>query len=115
MPRMPIVQQAQPLPDIKKIDPIACAGLVITAAAIALIAHPLIALGFIGLEGCALYTGNRLITLGVIASTTLLVISITLDILFPPAVLFTFPLTIGATLITTGLAGHALIQHQLLK
>lgn len=115
MPRMPIFQQAQPLPHIQKIDPIACAALVITAAAIALIAHPLIALGFIGLEATALYTGSRLITLGVIASTTLLVITITLDILFPPAVILTFPLTIVATLITTGLAGHALIKNQLLK
>lgn len=111
MPGMPVVQQAQPLPHIqKKIDPIAITALLITAAAIALIAHPLIALGFIGLEGSALYTDNYKITLGVIAATTLLIVTLSLDILFPPAVAITFPLTVIATLITTGITCYAWVR-----
>lgn len=116
MPGMPVVQQAQPLPQIKKkLDPIACCAMLITAAAIAVIAHPLIALAFIGLEGSALYTGNRLITFGVIAATTLLIITLSLDILFPPAVAVTFPLTIIASIITAGITVHEWIRYQLLK
>jgi hypothetical protein len=114
MPRMPIVQQAQPLPRTeKKIDPIACAALVITATAIALIAHPLIAVGFLALEGSALYKGNRLITLGVIAATTLLIVTLSLDILFPPAVLITFPLTIAAATFSTIVTIHDWSQRLL--
>lgn len=114
MPRMPIVQQAQPLPRIeKKIDPLACVALVLTATTIALIAHPLIGLGFLALEGSALYTGNRMITLGVIATTTLLIITLSLDILFPPAVLITFPMTVVAVLITGGVTAYEWIKRGL--
>lgn len=100
MPRVPFLQQREPLSLKQKvIGVIALTAVAATAIAVTLVAAPIISYCVLMTVaiGTAIYSQDRWTTRAAAASLSLAILSLALSILFPPALSVTVPLMILCT------------------
>jgi hypothetical protein len=100
MPRVPLLQQREPLSTKQKVIGAAVlTGLTAVAFAVTLVVLPIFSYCLLMAYsiGSAVYTKDRWITRAAAASLSLAILSVALSILFPPALAVTIPLMILCT------------------